>query len=624
MIERARTEVEHLYIFVCTDEERDARLFADSSLLVRPSRQERTSWLAHATALYDNVTVVNLREDNIPSYPNGWQEWANVVQAHFKKLGVTPTHVFTSEPQDCQNYQTYLKLEPVLVDPNREFIHISGTKCRKAIYSNFHFLASFLRRNFQLHLAIGPYLTSWKVKPEIESAIRKHLNCEQLPAKTDEVAGKKTQKTTKSSPKSASKSAPKTAGKTAQKSGPKSTQEPTVKPAAKSAPAGQNHAGESTQQECSHSWVPDLSPEQKQKIQQELKDFLHPPAISGAAAVELLLNQASNSDCQFSLDFSGQAASAPQQVRSIASVLFDPHTLDDRTEHWKGRIQLQVHNFCHKYGFAFNEQVNRRPDNSVAPGTDAQSRFKIYLSDSWFSADSSVQQAAHDLLAPRDKPSLAGEDNQAFLLTEPTSTLPAQATAYPAQATAYPEASARENFSGDSAAFAQTTPGNLQTKATAKLTLTASSTASQQTTQSTQIKNDRVATFKQHLRKRALFKDNFKLPLLENVEHQPYFHCYLPTPGVHTQINIVVTNQAQLELLQLADAHLLGTSLPCLLVEKSDTYQHLPQYLKDNLPKQVSPRWHAQVYLLVDSLDNLEYALLRGLNQYQNFLEQND
>lgn len=43
MIDVAASELDELHVFVCTDEQRDARLFLDSSLVVRPTREQRTS-----------------------------------------------------------------------------------------------------------------------------------------------------------------------------------------------------------------------------------------------------------------------------------------------------------------------------------------------------------------------------------------------------------------------------------------------------------------------------------------------------------------------------------------------------------------------------------------------------
>ncbi|RIY36802.1 adenylyltransferase/cytidyltransferase family protein [Psittacicella gerlachiana] len=152
MIDRARIECDYLYIFVCSDEKRDEKLFWDSSIPVQPTREVRTSWVQRATADYDNVEVYNLREDNIPSYPNGWFEWARVVQFHLEQLEFKPQYVYTSEPQDAKNYKYYLDLEAVLVDPARDYVPISGTECRRHIFTNFAYLPDVVKADVVLNI----------------------------------------------------------------------------------------------------------------------------------------------------------------------------------------------------------------------------------------------------------------------------------------------------------------------------------------------------------------------------------------------------------------------------------------------------------------------------------------
>lgn len=152
MIDRARLECDHLYIFVCSDEKRDERLFWDSALTVQPTREVRTAWVKRATASYENVEVFNLREDNIPSYPNGWLEWAKVVSYYLDHLPYKPKFVYTSEPQDAENYKTYLDLTAVLIDPNRDFVPISGTECRRKVFTNFNYLPEVVKADVVLNI----------------------------------------------------------------------------------------------------------------------------------------------------------------------------------------------------------------------------------------------------------------------------------------------------------------------------------------------------------------------------------------------------------------------------------------------------------------------------------------
>lgn len=155
MIDYAASQLDELHIFVCTSEKRDTNLFYDSSLIVRPTRKQRTNWLEFACQNNKKIKVYNLQEDNTPSYPNGWQQWSNLVLAKFNEVGIEPQYVFTSEPQDIDNYKTYLNLEGVLVDPKRNFVHISGTKCRKKLFENYEYIADFLRKPLALNVILN-------------------------------------------------------------------------------------------------------------------------------------------------------------------------------------------------------------------------------------------------------------------------------------------------------------------------------------------------------------------------------------------------------------------------------------------------------------------------------------
>lgn len=134
-----------LIVFVCSSLQRDLGLFLDSSLIYFPTPADRISWIAQEFAneiATGKLELVHLQEDNIPSYPNGWQLWSDAVIAKLKQLQLQPQLVFTSEPQDMQHYQDYLGLQPILVDYLRETVHISGTECRRKLLSNYHYLCS--------------------------------------------------------------------------------------------------------------------------------------------------------------------------------------------------------------------------------------------------------------------------------------------------------------------------------------------------------------------------------------------------------------------------------------------------------------------------------------------------
>lgn len=132
MMEKALTTVNQLYVFVCSDTERDQQLFKQSQMIQMPTREERMFWFESFIALHPNLHTIDFNEDGIPTYPNGWSEWSNRVKATLTDLKISPDVVFSSEPQDAPLYQQYFDLPVELFDPNRAHINISATKLRES------------------------------------------------------------------------------------------------------------------------------------------------------------------------------------------------------------------------------------------------------------------------------------------------------------------------------------------------------------------------------------------------------------------------------------------------------------------------------------------------------------
>ena len=132
MMEKALATVNELYVFVCSDTERDQKLFAKSQMIRMPTRAERMAWFEPYLEQYPNLHTVDFNEDGIPTYPNGWLEWSNRVKSNINDLNILPDVVFSSEPQDAPLYQEYFNLPVELFDPNRDQINISATKLRES------------------------------------------------------------------------------------------------------------------------------------------------------------------------------------------------------------------------------------------------------------------------------------------------------------------------------------------------------------------------------------------------------------------------------------------------------------------------------------------------------------
>lgn len=130
MIETALQRVDMLYVFVCTDTERDQKLYNDSKMIKMPTPKDRLEWFKPLEKDYPKLIPILFNEDHLPPYPNGWQAWSERVKQTFKEASITPTLIFSSEPQDVLPYEKFFNLPVFLVDPDREKVHVSATKIR--------------------------------------------------------------------------------------------------------------------------------------------------------------------------------------------------------------------------------------------------------------------------------------------------------------------------------------------------------------------------------------------------------------------------------------------------------------------------------------------------------------
>ena len=95
MIYEAFSKVDELHVIVCSDTERDLKLFYDSKMKRMPTVQDRLRWMQQIFKYQKNqIFIHHLIEDGIPSYPNGWQAWSDAVKNLFEEKQFTPTMVF--------------------------------------------------------------------------------------------------------------------------------------------------------------------------------------------------------------------------------------------------------------------------------------------------------------------------------------------------------------------------------------------------------------------------------------------------------------------------------------------------------------------------------------------------
>lgn len=155
MIYEAFSKVDEVHVVVCSDTERDLKLFYDSKMKRMPTVQDRLRWMQQIFKYQKNqIFIHHLVEDGIPSYPNGWESWSNAVKKLLKEKNVKPTLVFSSEIQDKVPYEKYLGLEVSLVDPQRKFFNVSATKIRTNPFHYWKFIPKEVRPFFAKTIAI--------------------------------------------------------------------------------------------------------------------------------------------------------------------------------------------------------------------------------------------------------------------------------------------------------------------------------------------------------------------------------------------------------------------------------------------------------------------------------------
>lgn len=155
MIYEAFSKVDELHIVVCTDSERDLKLFENSKMKKMPTVQDRLRWMQQIFKYQkDQIFIHHLVEDGLPSYPNGWQGWANRVNELFNEKNFTPSVVFSSEIQDKAPYEQHLNLQVELVDPERQFFNVSATKIRNNPFHYWKFIPKEVRPFFVKTIAI--------------------------------------------------------------------------------------------------------------------------------------------------------------------------------------------------------------------------------------------------------------------------------------------------------------------------------------------------------------------------------------------------------------------------------------------------------------------------------------
>lgn len=154
MIQYAISQVDELHVVMGHDETRDRKLFLGSSMTRQPTVRDRLRWLLQTFKYQKNIHIHSLDEDGIAPYPQGWRDWSDRVKKLMKEKQISPTCVYSSEPQDMALYKEYFGLDTYLVDPDRSFMNISATKIRQAPLTYWEYIPTEVRPFFVRTVAI--------------------------------------------------------------------------------------------------------------------------------------------------------------------------------------------------------------------------------------------------------------------------------------------------------------------------------------------------------------------------------------------------------------------------------------------------------------------------------------
>lgn len=155
MIYEAFSKVDELHIVLSSKVSQDREFFADSRMTKIPNLQDRLRWVQQIFKYErEKIKIHHSNEDQIPDYPQGWQEWGVLAKKLFKRKGFSPNVLFTSDSKDAQNYYKHLGIKVELIDPEKKFLNISATKIRNKPFQYWSFIPKEVRPFFAKSIAV--------------------------------------------------------------------------------------------------------------------------------------------------------------------------------------------------------------------------------------------------------------------------------------------------------------------------------------------------------------------------------------------------------------------------------------------------------------------------------------
>lgn len=148
----AATQVQKLYV-VISDNRHRTRLICNEAGIKEMPVNLRMQWLKQEFQDMPHIQIVKLDETDIAEYPNGWTEWARLLQ---EAVNEDINTFFCGEKEYVENLNKFFPNATVkLFDPNRTNYNISATKIREDVMANWEHILGPARPFFAKKVLIA-------------------------------------------------------------------------------------------------------------------------------------------------------------------------------------------------------------------------------------------------------------------------------------------------------------------------------------------------------------------------------------------------------------------------------------------------------------------------------------
>ncbi|QIQ22024.1 multifunctional transcriptional regulator/nicotinamide-nucleotide adenylyltransferase/ribosylnicotinamide kinase NadR [Zophobihabitans entericus] len=149
LINIAACQCEHLKVIISYDQRWvDQQNVRDRKRL---GLKNRKKWLLHTYQEIKHISIHVIDEADIPSFPDGWKEFAGLLQPFVGE----DCAIFSGEPEEVAQLKQYIpSITPVIVDSHRTRVPISATMVRENIYQNWDYIPSIVRKDYTISVCL--------------------------------------------------------------------------------------------------------------------------------------------------------------------------------------------------------------------------------------------------------------------------------------------------------------------------------------------------------------------------------------------------------------------------------------------------------------------------------------